>query len=327
MKSLRIPGPPSARRWIYRAAALVAAVLTAGSLAGPAGATTGSGSGSALAQAPNPAAGVTMGAAAPSASSVLLAYTGTDGAVYLRNVTNGVVTGLGGRLIGGPAVVQTPTGLAVFGRGTDNALWWTHQVTSLVWSSWQSLGGVITSAPAAAAGATVGSGPLVALARGSNGALWARVQATNGTWSGWHSLGGVLLSGTGPAAVTALGNLVIAVTGTNHHVWLYGPLGMQVFGFIDFGGVTSSTPGITATSVPVGVPVFARGTDNALWYKVSALPVGNPAGWTSLGGRLTSGPAAATVRGGKTYVFALGTDNLPWMRNGIWPSLGGWTRA
>src|SRR5208282_3921458 len=120
------------------------------------------------------------------------------------------VTGLGGRLIGGPAVVQTPTGLAVFGRGTDNALWWTHQVTGLVWSSWQSLGGVITSAPAAAAGATVGSGPLVALARGSNGALWARVQATNGTWSGWHSLGGVLLSGTGPAAVTALGNLVIA---------------------------------------------------------------------------------------------------------------------
>jgi hypothetical protein len=102
---------------------------------------------------------------------------------------------------------------------------------------------------------------------------------------------------------------------------------MQVFGFVDFGGVTSSTPGITVTSVPVEVPVFARGTDNALWYKVSALPVGNPAGWTSLGGRLTSGPAAATVPGGKTYVFVLGTDNLPWMRNGIWPSLGGWTRA
>ena len=82
-----------------------------------------------------------------------------------------------------------------------------------------------------------------------------------------------------------------------------------------------------ATSVPVGVPVFAHGTDNALWYKVSALPVGNPSRWTSLDGRLTSGPAAATVPGGKTYVFVLGTDNLPWMRNGIWPSLGGWTRA
>ena len=292
MKSLRIPSLPSAGRRAYRAAALVAAVLIGGSLAAVAGA------GPALARTPDPAPGVTMGAAAPSASSVLLAYTGTDGAVYLRNVASGVVTGLGGRLVGGPAVVQTPTGLAVFGRGTDNALWWTHQVTGLVWSSWQSLGGVITSQPAAAAGATAGSGPLVALARGTNGALWTRVRAANGTWSGWHSLGGVLLPGTGPAAVTALGNVVIAVTGTNHHVWLYGPLGMQVFGFIDFGGVTSSTPGITATSVPVSVPVFARGTDNALWYKVSALPVGNPAGWTSLGGRLTTGPAAATVPGG-----------------------------
>ena len=89
MKSLRIPGLPSARRWTYRAAALVAAVLTGGSLAAAAAA------GPALALVPNPAPGVRMGAAAPSASSVLLAYTGTNGAVYLRNVANGVVTGLG----------------------------------------------------------------------------------------------------------------------------------------------------------------------------------------------------------------------------------------
>ena len=101
----------------------------------------------ALAQALNPAPGVTMGAAAPRASSVFLAYAGTDGAVYLRNEVNGSVTGLGGRLIGGPAVAQTAAGLAAFGRGTDNALWWSRQTTSGSWSSWQSLGGVITSQP------------------------------------------------------------------------------------------------------------------------------------------------------------------------------------
>jgi hypothetical protein len=126
-----------------------------------------------------------MGAAAPRASSVFLAYAGTDGAVYLRNEVNGSVTGLGGRLIGGPAVAQTAAGLAVFGRGTDNAL----------------------------------------------------------------------------------------------------------------------------------------------WYEPSILPIGNAGGWTSLGGRLASGPAAATAPGGKTYVFVLGTGNLPWMRSGIWPSLGAWTSA
>jgi hypothetical protein len=321
MKSLRIPGLPGARRWTYRAAALAATVLAGGSLA------VVSAADPAFAGTPNPAPHVTMGAAAPRASSVFLGYTGTNSQVYLRNVITGRVTGLGGRLIGGPAVVQTPTGLAVFGRGTNNALWWTHQATNGKWSRWQSLGGVITSRPTAAAGGTVGLGALVALARGANGALWFRVRGTGGSWSGWHSLGGRLLPGTGPAAAAVLANPVIAVTGTDHHVWLYGPLGMQVFGFIDFGGVTSSTPGIAVTPNGVNVVVFARGTNNALWYKTSILPIGNPAGWKSLGGRLTSGPAATTVPGGKTYVFVLGTDNKPWMRNGKWPSLGPWTRA
>ena len=229
------------------------------------------------------------------------------------------MTGLGGRLIGGPAVVQTATGLAVFGRGSDNALWWTHQAASGAWSSWQSLGGVITSQPAAVAGATARFGPLVALARGTDGALWYRVQGTTGTWSGWRSLGGVLLSGTGPAAVAPMSTLVVAVTGTNHHIWLYGPLGMQVFGFIDFGGVTSSTPGIAA--VQSQAVVFARGTDNALWNKVST-PAGRQPGRLDVTGRQADLGARRQppCRGGKTYVFVLGTDNLPWMRNGIWPS-------
>jgi hypothetical protein len=317
MKSLRIPG---ARRRAYRTAGLAATVLTGGSLA------VALAAGPALAATPNPAPGVTMGAAATGASSVYLGYTGTNKAVYLRNVITGSVTGLGGQLIGGPAVVETSTGLAVFGRGTNSALWWTHQVSGR-WSSWQSLGGVITSQPAAAAGVAVSFGPLVALARGANRALWYRVRAASGSWSAWHSAGGVLLPGTGPAAATSLGNLVVAVIGTNHRVWLFGPLGMQVYGFIDFGGVTSSTPGIAAISAPVAVVVYARGTNNALWYKTSILPIGNPADWKSLGGRLTSGPAATTAPGGKTYVFVLGTDHLPWMRNGRWPSLGPWTRA
>ena len=323
MKPLRISGPAGARRFGYRTAGLVMAVLMGGSVA------TAMAARPALAQTPNPAPGVTMGAAAPRASSVFLAYTGTNGAVFLRNEVTGTVTGLGGRLTGGPAVVQAATGLAVFGRGTDNALWWTHQATGGTWSRWQSLGGVITSQPAAAAGATVRFGALAALARGTDGALWYRIQGQGGDWSAWRSLGGRLLAGTGPAAVNADGGLVVAITGTNHHVWLFGPMGMQVYGFLDFGGQTSSTPGITNLPgiMAPQLVVFARGTDNGLWYKQSILPIGNPGGWTSLGGRLTTGPAAATVPGGKTYVFVLGTDNLPWMRSGTWPSLGAWTSA
>ncbi len=323
IKRLRISDLGGARRLSYRTAVLVMAILMGAGLA------AGMAASPALAKTPDPAPGVTMGASAPRPSSVFLAYTGTNGAVYLRNEINGSVTGLGGKLIGGPAVVQAATGLAVFGRGTDNALWWIRQAASGTWSSWQSLGGVITSQPGAVAGVTAGPGPVAAFARGTDGALWYRAQATGGSWSAWHSLGGKLLSGTGPAAVNADGGLAVAVTGTDHHVWLFGPMGMQVYGFLDFGGQTNSTPGITNLPgiMSPQLVVFARGTDNALWYKQSILPIGNPGGWTSLGGRLTSGPAAATVPGGKTYVFVLGTDNLPWMRNGTWPSLGAWTSA
>jgi hypothetical protein len=320
MKSLTRPGRPAARKPGYRAAGRVATVLAGGSL------TVALTAGTALAAAPNPAPGVTMGAAATGASSVYLGYTANDSQVYLRNVNTGSVTGLGGHLVGGPSVVETATGLAVFGRGTDNALWWKHQVSG-TWSSWQSLGGTITSHPAAAAGVAVRFGPLIAMARGGNGALWYRVQGTSGSWSAWQSLGGALLSGTGPAAATSVGDLVVAVTGTNHHVYLFGPLGMQVYGFIDFGGATSSSPGLAAIPSPAEVVAYARGTDNALWYKTSILPIGSAGGWKSLSGKLTSGPTATTAPGGKTYVFVLGTDNLPWMRNGTWPSLGPWTRA
>ena len=321
----RISGLADPGRRGYRTAGLVMVVLMGGSLA------TALAASPALARTPGPAPGVTMGAAAPAASSVFLAWTGTDGAVYLRNEITGSVTRLGGRLAGGPAVAQSGTGLAVFGRGTDNALWWNHQATGGTWSGWQSLGGVITSQPGAAAGATAGFGPLIALARGSDGAVWYRVRGSGGGWSGWKSLGGGLLPGTGPAAVnTQNGSLAVAVTGTDHHVWLFGP-GAQGYGFLDFGGRTSSTPGIANNSprrdIQVQLMVFARGTDNALWSSQSLLPIGNPGSWTSLGGTLTSGPAAATVPQGQTYVFVLGPGNLPWMRNGVWPVMDPWTRA
>jgi hypothetical protein len=321
MKPLRISGLPGARRWGYRTAGLVMALLTGGSLA------TALAASPAIAQTPGPAPGVNMGAAATGASSVYMAYAATNGAAYLRNEITGNVTALGGRLTGGPAVAQTAAGLSVFGRGTNNALWWTHQMTGGKWSSWQSLGGVITSQPGVT-GLTAGSGSVLALARGADGALWFRAQGSGG-WSAWKSFGGKLLPGTGPAAVNADGGFVVAVTGTDHHVWLFGPMGMQRYGFLNFGGLTNSTPGITALPGVMSpqLTVFARGTDNVMWCKQSILPIGGTGDWTWLGGVLTTGPAAATVPGGKMYVFVLGSDNLPYMWSGTSPSSGVWTGA
>ena len=319
MKPLRISGLSGARRWSYRTAGLAMAVLMGGSLA------TALAASPALAQTPGPAPGITMGAATQG-SSVYRAYTGTDGAVYLRNQTTGGTTALGGRLSGGPAVAQTASGLAVFGRGTNNALWWTHQVTGGKWSSWQSLGGIITSKPGAA-GPTAGSGPVIVLARGTDSALWYRMQGSGG-WTAWRSFGGRLLAGTGPAAAdTQDGSFAVAVTGTDHQVYLFGPIGMQTYGYVNFGGLSNSSPAITTLPGTAQLIVFARGTDNVMWCRQSILPIGATGDWTSLGGVLTSAPAAATMPGGNMYVFVLGTSNVPYMWSGTSPSTGAWTGA
>lgn len=318
---------PPRPRLLAAIAAAAAAIMLAG---GPAA--LAASAAPATAQIPGPAPGLTMSAAAQSASAVYLAYTGTNRDVYLENVAAPAqpVLALGGQLIGGPGIVVTSpsvltsaSALAVFGRGTDNALWWKHRTAS-GWSSWQSLGGIITSAPAAAADMTDYFGPLDVFARGNNGVIWYRVWKS-GAWQPWTSSLRCpcplvpVMPGTGPGA----GNGQFAIANPDRHVFVFGRTG-TLYGYTDFGGLTTATPGITSAATGVS-EVFARGLDNALWYRPSSQPIAPTGSWSSLGGRLTSGVTATTVTGGKTYIFVLGTDNQAWMRAGPWPSLGGWT--
>jgi hypothetical protein len=64
--------------------------------------------------------------------------------------------------------------------------------------------------------------------------------------------------------------------------------------------------------------MFARGTDNALWYRTLT------GDWKPLGGGLTSGPAATTF-GKELYIFVRGTDKAIWYRTltKTWASAGG----
>jgi hypothetical protein len=295
----------------------------------------------------NPAPGLTPSVAlftpADSGNAVAhLAYTGTDGSVRLRDALapSQPATDLGGHLIGGPDVVLVPPGvlspaqtsdeLAVFGRGTDNALWWTHQ-TAAGWTGWQSLGGVITAKPGAAASAFGDHGKLVVFARGADSQIWYTSLGSGG-WNAWKALAGLLLPGTGPtAAYDDNGHLILAAVGTDKAVYLWADFAGFGFAFGDVGGQTTSDPGLAFVHGTAQAPnarlavVFVRGTDGALWAKQVSLPVPTLAGaWHSLGGRLTSGAGADSS--GLTYVFALGTDNQAWMRGGAWPSLGPWTR-
>jgi hypothetical protein len=328
--------PIRCQRRSFRYLALLAAIMVGGSLtallgAAPASAQTGF------------TAGVTPGAAASSATTVNLFYRGTDGAVWMHNVIHPgqAPVSLGGRLTGGPSAVWTPPGVlsaagafAVFGRGTDNRLWWAYQ-TSSGWSRWASLGGVITAEPAAIGNPNGSLGTIAVFARGTDGAVWYQAMGPH-QWIGWQRLGGRLYPGIGPAATYARSAVYLTAVGADRTMWLdVTSDGARWSGWRPLGGRTTSTPAVTIVATPLQQPptaaVFARGTDNAAWYRQFTEPGFTvPAGWHSLGGRLTSGLAATTVTGGQTYVFGLGADNRMWLAHGIWPAVHGWylvTRA
>lgn len=294
----------------------------------------------AAAQPAGPAPGIAVSAAVNGTHAPRLFYVSPAGQVWMRDLANpdGSPVNLGGRLLGGPAAVWVPPGnlfadgaYAVFGRGTDSALWWKYQTAS-GWSPWASLGGRLTSAPAATATPTYGgaSSLVFVFARGADGALWTRTLHGARTWEAWRSAGGRLLAGTGPA-VAGTEALAAAVTGTSGAIWVAMELsGGPGFVWHSLGGRTTVSPGIAAP-VDGTLVAFARGTDSAAWYNqfwVRYRLV--KSGWHSLGGRLTSGPSAiptmVNTPQGPVYLFALGPDNQVWMRTGTWPGLHGWTR-
>jgi hypothetical protein len=134
------------------------------------------------------------------------------------------------------------SGFAVFGRGTDNRLWWRHQ-SSAGWSGWAPLGGVLTSKPTVAIGAAVAPDALSVFVRGPNGSVLDRT--LHGTpnpgemeWTPWVSLGGKLLPGTAPASAGNASGLFVAAVGPS----------------------------------PNAVVAFVRGTDSQPWSKSGTWP-------------------------------------------------------
>jgi hypothetical protein len=293
---------------------LLAAALTGGSLlmllaASPASAQT----------APPPAPGVTPSTAVVG-SDLLLLYTSTNGSVWMKNLTTGQFTPAGGHLVGAPSAIADGASVIVFGRGTDNHLWWNSCNLFNLCGKWLPLSGTLTSAPGAVLGPNAADYSVYV--RGTNGAVWARDRSASG-WGPWHSLGGQVLAGTAPAAAYTGGTYVM-VTGTNREMYLEK---VGVTAFKPVGGQTTATPALTA--VPGALVGFARGTSNDGFYHrfLSSSP-----GWHPMGGRLTSGLAASSPSGlARTYTFGLGPDNQVYEDAGTWtkypPALSGWSKV
>jgi hypothetical protein len=185
-------------------------------------------------------------------------------------------------------------------------------------SSWQSLGGTLTSSPAAAASA---ANRIDAFARGTDNALWHR--AWNGTsWSAWDSLGGTLTSDPSAASQGA-GTVDVFVRGTDYGTWHRGWNGTSWSSWDTAGGRATSGPGVTSWGTG-RLDLVVRGTDNALWHRGwsgSAWGV-----WDSVGGNATSDPSLATwgagrgAPGTRSAESLAPTQPLHLARPGVWIS-------
>ena len=171
---------------------------------------------------------------------------------------------------------------------------------------WQSLGGYLTSSPAATSST---SGAVDVFVRGGDNGLWWK--HWNGQdWSAWTPLGGYL---TGDPAATSQANGVIDVFVRGGNGALYQREyngGWQ--SWTSLGGVLAPGTGPAACSWGSGrLDVFVEGMTGALYHQGYH---GTWDGWESLGGVLTASPAAASPASGVIDVFVRGSTGALWQR-------------
>lgn len=210
------------------------------------------------------------------------------------NKSLGAPPGVG--IVGGPAAVtwdlfQFPyygeSREAVFVRGTDKQLWGRVQLGdwSSAWSRWQPLGGPMTSDPDATA-YIAKPNRVDVFVRGARNNLWQgilNVNPGNGEFTGsYKTLGGTLTSGPGAWAVNMVtghyGDEDVFIRGTGNHLWHRGyhprengPNVWGNWGRVGGSRILTSDPDVTYPGGPgsghgPGVDVFARGTDNKIYY-------------------------------------------------------------
>ncbi|HXM55753.1 MAG TPA: hypothetical protein VOB72_10220 [Candidatus Dormibacteraeota bacterium] len=215
---------------------------------------------------------------------------------------------LGGGTNGGASIASwdAASHRDAFVRGFDNALWW-NRWNGSGWSGWSSLGGRITSDPAAVSWA-VNRTDVFAI--GGDGAMWHNAWTGSG-WSGWSSLGGGFLLNKVAASSWQVNGLDVAAVGLDHAMWHIRWNGSSWSPWQSLGGGFTSGP--SAVSWRDGtdrVDIFARGQDGAFWQ--DAWVSGSWTGWLARGGGFHSGPALTSTAPGRLQVYGVGLDGALW---------------
>lgn len=184
------------------------------------------------------------------------------------------------------------TRLDVFARGDDDAL---YHITSPdgggTWGSWESLGGVLTSAPAVA---SWGSNRMDVLVRGADYAIWHR--AWNGSgWTNWGSIGGTFSSA--PDAVSwGPNHISVAAKDGANNLQIKTWDGSTWSAWLGLGGNLTSGPSISSPA-PGRLDIFARAVNTGPQHRGLA------------DNAFTSWASISDSRGGGSWA------NEPWFLN------------
>jgi hypothetical protein len=213
-------------------------------------------------------------------------------------------TSLGGSLTSQPAVMLDAEALLhVFVRGPDRALWHKHQIGGqeprfVKWSEWQSLGGVLASAPRVPIALNTVN-LLEIFVRASDKAFWHRCQVASlppnereVDWNEWQSLGGVFSSGPS-AVVNGDGLIDIFGRGADKAIWRKGQFlvdGVPRWSnWISLRGITSTGPVVRVRGDGL-LDIYTRGVDKQIWMKSQSF-TGNSTEfgvWRSMDGSVLS---------------------------------------
>lgn len=251
---------------------------------------------------------------------------GTGDRLYVTSSADGASwdgwLDLGGVLAASPGAAVFGGRLYVFAAGVDpvkpnvHPLFVISSADGTTWTPWASLGGDLTSAPAAAAN----NGALSVFARGAGDALYAKTTRDGAAWSGWQVLGGVLTSA--PAVAAFAGALNVFAAGIDPqdpplrplYILYYFDVGVWAPWALLGGDLTSAPAASVATELGSEQRyIFARGRDGALYERHDVIPFG-VSDWENLGGELNGAPAAATLDG-VVYAFAWGGGNQLYERH------------
>ena len=258
--------------------------------------------------------------------------TGVAGEITTQRVTGSSAAppgSLGAVGVGAPTATADPSGTAVFVRGADGALWWRRILPSGT-TPWSSLGGGILGDPVPVAS----SSGIDVFVRGLDSSVY------------WKRITGTVASPTPVGGYAALGGLstsppAVATVGTTKYVFVRGGTARSTSRSSTAtrrrGDPSAGSPRRTrrrrADAVGTGgATVFARGGDLGM-YRQHVAADGTPAGWSALGGGITSNPGSA-FDGANTYVFARGGDGGVYYQKippaappSGWIALGGYTTS